>query len=449
MTRPPARMYAIHDHRSMSATAQNASFVSSAAVPANGSPSADVIVIGGGGSGLAAAIGAASVGRSVLLLEKVPRLGGTTALSIGSFSATASPQQIARGIKDAPADHNEDMPKFAAHLKASDNDDLRRILTGEAPTTLRWLMDIGVEFFGPMPEPPHRRPRMHNVVPNSRAYIAHCARRARHLGVDIRVDVRATGFIIEDGRVRGVRAKLGSGETVEYRANGAVVLASGDYSANPDLKRDFISPTAATIEPVNINSTGDGHRMAMDLGARVMNGHLAHAGVRFIRPPRSSLAELLPASRYLARLIRIAMERLPMALLRPFLMKFLVTVMEPSPNLFAAGAILVGSDGGIVADWNDDRMATLGATKDHQGYILFDAAIAQAFETWPNYVSTAPGIAYAYVSDYRRNRADLFHSAPTLEAVAAQLGIAGQAIAATLEAVNARRAKTGVACRSH
>ncbi|MBI1989336.1 MAG: FAD-dependent oxidoreductase, partial [Betaproteobacteria bacterium] len=403
----------------------------------------DVIVIGGGGSGLAAAIEAASVGRRVLLLEKAPRLGGTTAWSVGSISATLSPQQIACGIMDTPHDHFEDMPKFSAHLKGNDNDELRRILTSEVPTTLRWLMALGVEFFGPMPEPPHRRPRMHNVVPNSRAYIAICARRARRLGVDIRVDVRATGFIVEGGRVRGVRASLKSGESVEYRASGAVVLASGDYSASPELKREFISPAAATIEPVNVYSTGDGHRMATDVGATVINGHLAHIGVRFIPPPRSSIAESLPAFRPLARLIRIAMQRLPMALLRPFLMKFLVTVLEPAPNLFAAGAVLIASNGELVADWNDDRIAALGAVDDHRGFILFNNAIANAFESWPNYISTAPGLAYAYLSDYRRNRPDLFHSAPTLEAVAAQLGIPGNAIRASVDAVNAKREGAG------
>ena len=408
--------------------------------PQDATAQPDVIVIGGGGSGLAAAIAAAAIGRRVLLLEKAPRLGGTTAWSVGSISATLSPQQIARGIKDTPQDHFEDMPKFAAHLEATDNDELRRILTNEVPTTLRWLMGLGVEFFGPMPEPPHRRPRMHNVVPNSRAYIANCARQARKLGVDIRVGVRATGFIIENGRVCGVRTMSADGAAAEYRACGALVLASGDYSASPDLKLRFISPTAATIDPVNVNSTGDGHRMAMDIGASVINGHLAHIGVRFVPPPRSSIAQALPAFRPLARAIRVAMQRLPAAMLRPFLMKFLVTVLEPSPNLFAAGAVLIGRDGKLVGDWDANRMAALGAVEGHQGFILFDGAVAQAFESWPNYISTAPGIAYAYVADYRRNRKDLFHCAPTLEAVAAQLGIPADALRASVDAVNARRA---------
>ena len=134
----------------------------------------DVIVVGGGGSGLAAAIEAATVGRNVLLLEKAPKLGGTTAWSIGSISATATPHQIAKGIKDSPSGHFEDLPKFAASLQCEDNPELRRILTSSVPDTLRWLIGMGVQFYGPMPEPPHRKPRMHNVIPNSRAYIAHC-----------------------------------------------------------------------------------------------------------------------------------------------------------------------------------------------------------------------------------------------------------------------------------
>ena len=57
----------------------------------------DVVVIGGGGSGLAAAIEAATLGRRVVLLEKAPHLGGSTRWSIGSITATNTPQQLRNG----------------------------------------------------------------------------------------------------------------------------------------------------------------------------------------------------------------------------------------------------------------------------------------------------------------------------------------------------------------
>jgi succinate dehydrogenase/fumarate reductase flavoprotein subunit len=48
---------------------------------------ADVVVAGGGGAGLAAAVEASSLGAKVLLLEKRPQLGGTTSIAVGSFTA--------------------------------------------------------------------------------------------------------------------------------------------------------------------------------------------------------------------------------------------------------------------------------------------------------------------------------------------------------------------------
>src|SRR5262249_57823107 len=59
---------------------------------------------------------------------------------------------------------------------------------------------------------------------------------------------------------------------------------------------------------------------------------------------------------------------------------------------------------------------------ERMAWILFDPAIAGAFPAWPNYVSTAPGVAYAYLADYRRNRADIYHQSATLEGLARSMG---------------------------
>jgi succinate dehydrogenase/fumarate reductase flavoprotein subunit len=401
--------------------------------------SADVVVVGGGGSGLSAAIEAASVGRRVILLEKAPELGGTTAWSIGSISATGTPHQIARGIKDTPAGHYEDMPKFAAHLKADDNDALRRILTDEVPETFRWLMRLGVEFFGPMPEPPHAQPRMHNVLPNSRAYIARLRRRARHLGVEIRLGVRARKLTMTHGRVDGVEAEMSDGRRITFRAKSGVVLASGDYSGSAELKRRYMSEDVARIGPVNKYSTGDGQIMGTEVGGRVLNAHLAHIGLRFVPPPRRRLAQVLPASSLLARSIRFAMDRLPSAIVRPFLMNFLLTVMEPSRNLYDAGAVLIGSQGELVTDTAENRIERVSKQSDHRAYVLMDAAMAKQFAAWPNFISTAPGLAYAYLDDYQRGRPDIFRTANTLEELATKAGMSAARLQATVAEINAQR----------
>src|SRR5581483_10330361 len=92
---------------------------------------ADVVVVGGGGSGMAAAIEAKRLGRDVILIEKNPVIGGSTIRSIGSISASATPHQIKKGIKDTPDEHFEDLGKFNEVVKGNrgeDNPALRRIL---------------------------------------------------------------------------------------------------------------------------------------------------------------------------------------------------------------------------------------------------------------------------------------------------------------------------------
>src|SRR5882724_9273068 len=159
----------------------------------------DVIVVGGGASGLAAAIEARALGRDVLLIEKNPLLGGSTAWSIGSVSASATPHQLRKGIKDRPEDHWRDMAEFNGDLDRRDNAALRRVLADAMPDTFRWLLAHGVRFYGPMPEPPHKKPRMHNVLPNSRSFITHLEKAARRDGIVIRCDARATSLLMESG----------------------------------------------------------------------------------------------------------------------------------------------------------------------------------------------------------------------------------------------------------
>jgi fumarate reductase flavoprotein subunit len=391
----------------------------------------DVVVVGGGGAGLAAAIEARAAGASVVLLEKNERLGGSTAWSIGSISATGTPHQRRRGIDDNAADHWADMPGFAGELAARDNDELRRILCEEVPAAFQWLLESGIRFMGPMPEPPHRKPRMHNVLPNSRSYIYHLERRARRAGVSIRTGVRAEALEQRDGRVTGVRTVAG---TLEARR--AVVLAAGDFTSSPELKARFMGPQEAKVEGVNATATGDGQKMAEALGATIVNGDLALGPeLRFVPPARETLVRRLPPWPALAAFMAWALDHLPPALLRPFVMQFVTTALAPSPALFDAGAILVNRDGARFGDERDRPAWRVPDQPERIAYIVLDGTLADRFSAWPDFVSTAPGVAYAYVPDYRRNRPDVYTEAPTLAALAAGLAMAP----AALEASAARR----------
>ena len=399
----------------------------------------DVVVVGGGGSGLAAAIEARAAGREVVLLEKNPQLGGSTAWSIGSVTASQTPHQARKGIVDNPADHWRDMAGFNGELDTRDNADLRRLLADEMPDTFRWLLQHGVRFYGPMPEPPHSKPRMHNVLPNSRAFITHLSKAARRAGVNIVCGARATALVTEQGRVTGVDCATADGPR-RFRAGGGVVLTAGDFTSDPELKAQFMGPQEAKIDGVNVTATGDGQKLAVALGARIINGDLALGPeLRFVPPPGRNILLSLPPWRLLANLMAWSLEYMPSALLRPFVMSFVTTTLAPSPDLFAEGALLINKLGQRFTDERDKPAFALPDQPDKVGYILLDRRLAELFSGWPHFISTAPGVAYAYVDDYRRNRADIFRQGATLEALAGKLGMP----AALVETVRTYNASAG------
>ena len=408
----------------------------------------DVVVIGGGGSGLAAAIGAANSGARVVLLEKNRELGGTTAWSVGSISASQTPHQKRMGIVDSPDEHFEDMGLFSKQFASRpDNDALCRILADNVPETIRWLSAMGIEFLGPMHELPHRKPRMHNVLPNSRAYIFHLGRHARRAGVEILTNARAQRFVMSGGHVAGVEFERSDGRAEVVHAARGVVLASGDYAANPDMKREFISPAAAATEPINPTSTGDGQRMALELGARIINADLFSGGMRFVRPAQPSWISRLPPMRWLMRPANLALRWSPKSMVRRFIMGFLTTVMVPVHELFTEGALLINKNGERFADETRAMVFDLAYQPDGTGYIVFDAQLAEKFSRWPYYISTAPGIAFAYLADYEKNRPDLFHRGQTPEALSIQLGIKPASLKATIERYNASNEESNSGAR--
>ena len=166
----------------------------------------DIIVVGGGGSGLAAAVAAAEQDADVLLLEKTPELGGTTGIAVGSFTANRTVYQQREGINDTADDHEEDAARFGPpEIQSLNNRELRRFFLEHANETLDWLTGMGLAFHGPSPEPPNRVPRMHNVVPNAKAYIARLHSRLLRFGGQIHCNCPVEELVRNEGRVVGRR----------------------------------------------------------------------------------------------------------------------------------------------------------------------------------------------------------------------------------------------------
>lgn len=398
---------------------------------------ADVVVVGGGGTGLAAAIEAAAAGASVLLLEKESKLGGTTGRSVGSITASGTALQRRAGIVDSPAQHYEDMPLFAGEqLALRDNLALRRLLTEHVTDTVAWLEKLGIVFFGPMPEPPHRVPRMHNILPSSKSYIHYLSKEARRLGVKVLLDARAERLIIADGRVTGVESRIG-GRAARIEAGRAVILAAGDYSSGQEFKDKHLPDRIRDVEGINPASTGDGQRLGLQAGGEIVNGDVVLGPeIRFVAPPFKRWIEKLPPTRLLAQAMLHSLKLVPSFILRPFFMMFVTTNLAPSHALFREGAILVNKAGRRFADERDEPQYLIPHQPDRVSFIVFDKALAGKFTKWPYFISTAPGLAYAYLPDYEKNRRDITFKADSTAALARALGVPGEALAATIEEYN-------------
>ena len=269
----------------MSTTVKDDAQAGESASAAHWTESFEVVVIGGGAAGLAAGLAAADHGRSVVLLEKNPQLGGSTALAIGSMAAAGTSVQRDKGIDDSPEAYLADLAKVTPAMEPRNNMALRKILAAEAAGSIERLRQLGISFYGPSPDAHYPVPRMHIIVPGTKACIAKLKKVALRRGCRIETQRQVKQLIREGrGRVTGVVVfNHVSRQTERIQARRGVILACGDYSSSPDIKKRFLADGFAGIDGINVTSTGDGHRLGMEAGAAVVNMDLFHGPeLRFI-----------------------------------------------------------------------------------------------------------------------------------------------------------------------
>jgi fumarate reductase flavoprotein subunit len=399
----------------------------------------DVVIVGGGGSGLAAAVSAAENGLAVVLLEKCASLGGTTGIAVGSFTANRTPHQRHARIDDNPDDHEADAGRFGPReIQQRNNAPLRRQFLEHAAATLDWLLGMGLRFHGPSPEPPNRVPRMHNVVPNAKAYIAVLQSRLLRLGGTILCNALADGLVRQNGRVTGVEVWI-DGRHTRLLARRGVVLAAGDYANSPDLIARFKGMQFAHIEGINTNSTGDGHRLAEQAGAALVNMDVTYGPeLRFVPPPRKPFTQLLPASGPVAWIMGLSLPLVPQWVMTRMIKRLLVTWQHPENALFDDGAILVNRRGERFANecLSPEREIAIARQPEKVAYLLLDGQLVERYSQWPHFISTAPEVAYAYVADYRRMRPDVTATADSVAQLAAVRGLPAEALQAAVRQFN-------------
>ncbi|WP_312842096.1 FAD-dependent oxidoreductase [Stutzerimonas nitrititolerans] len=329
----------------------------------------DVVVVGSGGSGMTAAIVAATQGLDVLLVEKTGLFGGTTALSGGGIWVPCNTQAAEAGLKDDPEQafayvqevvgptlrtdllrafldaaprmvdylHARTSVRFAVQRGFADwhpqakgfsadgrllcpveydgrelgeyFDQLRPPLTefnapggmmfgiGDMPhiakvttsfTSFKHIAKLAVRF-GVDRLSYSRGTRL--TMGNAMA--ARLLRSAIDAGVELWKDTPMRSLIHEHGAIKGVVVER-DGKPVEIRTRRGVVLATGGFSANPDMRKQYIPFAEHHVSLVPEGNTGDGLQQARDAGGRFDGENLSNAGwvvVSLLRKPDGGISK--------------------------------------------------------------------------------------------------------------------------------------------------------------
>lgn len=223
----------------------------------------DVVVIGGGGAGFAAAVSAKEAGANVILVEKLASVGGNTLISGGEYAAPANDIQKEEGIEDSKELFAKDVEE------AGGNPDLIKVLADKATEDAYWLRDdIGVEwldslmFFGGHSVKRSLIPAAHTGNELIKNYL----KKAEELGIEVLTETDVKEILSKDGKVCGIKAETKDGELVVNSKS--VVVASGGFGANAEMcyenDKEVDEHVLSTNSP---GATGDGITMAEKLGA--------------------------------------------------------------------------------------------------------------------------------------------------------------------------------------
>lgn len=232
----------------------------------------DVVVIGGGGAGLAAAVTAHQNGANVIILEKMPRIGGNTILSGGAFNAVDPKRQKAQGIEDTIDKHYTQTYEGGDKLGKPS---LIRILVEGAYSAVEWLESLGMKFndevftvLGGM------WPRAHKPsTPLGTGFIETYSNYINsNDGIEVLVDTVATELLVDGDRIVGVKA-MGLDGIVTVKANNGVIIATGGFSQNVEMRNKYNADWPDLTNLMSTNhpgATGDGLTLAEKVGANLI-----------------------------------------------------------------------------------------------------------------------------------------------------------------------------------
>lgn len=229
----------------------------------------DIVIIGAGGAGMTAAITAKQTGADVIILEKMPMVGGNTTKATGGMNAAETKYQEASGIEDSVQTFIDDTMTGGYEIN---NPDLVAVMAGQSADAIDWLDTINaplpkVSFSGGATNARIHAPEDGSAVGN---YLINAfSEQLKELNVPIYLETKATEIIVKNGAAVGVRAES---ETTSYVINAkAVILATGGFGANEELYTKYREDLKGFVTTNTPGATGDGLVMAEDIGAALVD----------------------------------------------------------------------------------------------------------------------------------------------------------------------------------
>jgi predicted oxidoreductase len=201
------------------------------AAPNNTAARWDVVVVGSGVAGLAAAAEAAGRGLRVVVLEAEPGPGGASVISRAGCCLVGTPLQQACGIEDAVELALDDWRRAGG--QSADLGWAARYLADSRSEVFGWCEELGVTWSQLRREEGNSRPRWHLPEGGGPAVIGALLARCRSLGVAIRTSSPVTRILTADARALGVEVQAG-GRSGQILA-AATVICTGGFTSNRDM----------------------------------------------------------------------------------------------------------------------------------------------------------------------------------------------------------------------
>lgn len=226
----------------------------------------EIVVVGAGGAGTAAALAAAQDGRDVIVIEKTPAVGGNTKLSSGFFAIDSSIQQ------DENVDLSVDVAvnrllEFNDYLS---NGPLTRNIVERSGDTVDWLQENGLEFYlqeettqFAHEDDPYKYRVYHKYADTTEGFNTIYSQ-LEELGAELYVNTTFEELIFDGEKVTGIVASKADGGTLTVNAK-AVIVTTGGYGTNDDAIKDVMNDTY--LNHLGVANSGEGLQAMEDIGA--------------------------------------------------------------------------------------------------------------------------------------------------------------------------------------